>query len=610
MPITSGFFNSKNGDRVYDAMQMGSLFGGIIKDGVFANYPNTGNQFRVIPVAGELAVYVCPGRGWFHNTWINNDSNVKYTLAAAANLTDRIDSLFIKVDLSNDGRKSTIELRTGTPAATPAAPTKPADTALIFWYRLADVTVKANATTIASQTQIREYVGDGKPIPYITGPLETIDSDQVLSRWNADWATLLRNINTDWAVFKADAEDQIDETTQSYLNTVPNPIQQYVYSQVLPTINRLTEYDHMAKFFLFLHGRRTDYTSVDPYVTSLPRYNQTATYDGASLSWQKWGTAVLPQEKDIFMDKLGRFAEVTEVNYEPDENDNPYVESLSVKTFYDPSKEGHPNVYFLEGSKLNDVGQAKTYGTRQPPSFRGVYSETLIKNNDIVIDDDGRCAVASDIVIDENYFISGTFTTFTDLRPPRVFYYDEPYNDLYGFGNELPAKGDTRSVDADVNWLAVEGVGIHPEDSSYKLRVNDILVGASGKAARITAVRNEQGFGSVFDVIGIGTVPMVAKAAPLIVNFTGSDACSHTYAQIMVAINAGRSVQFYWSSGEANASSYALPNFDYNSSGIEANGFDVQSIDGGTLGNFLWYHIHCRIDSNNNVECEYTESGQ
>ena len=53
MAISSGFYNSVNGDRTYDADQFGSLFDGIIAPGVF---PNVGDKFRVRPTKQR---YVC-----------------------------------------------------------------------------------------------------------------------------------------------------------------------------------------------------------------------------------------------------------------------------------------------------------------------------------------------------------------------------------------------------------------------------------------------------------------------------------------------------------------------------------------------------------------------
>ena len=44
MAVTYGFYDSTGGDRKYNALQMGSIFDGIIQDGVYANI---GNAFQV-----------------------------------------------------------------------------------------------------------------------------------------------------------------------------------------------------------------------------------------------------------------------------------------------------------------------------------------------------------------------------------------------------------------------------------------------------------------------------------------------------------------------------------------------------------------------------------
>lgn len=38
MSVTYGFYNSKNHDRRYDAIQMSRIFDGIIRDGVLQHY--------------------------------------------------------------------------------------------------------------------------------------------------------------------------------------------------------------------------------------------------------------------------------------------------------------------------------------------------------------------------------------------------------------------------------------------------------------------------------------------------------------------------------------------------------------------------------------------
>ena len=53
-----GFYNSVNGDRKYEAEDMGRLFDGIIQDGVFYS---VGNRFRV-EAAGGMYITVGTGR--------------------------------------------------------------------------------------------------------------------------------------------------------------------------------------------------------------------------------------------------------------------------------------------------------------------------------------------------------------------------------------------------------------------------------------------------------------------------------------------------------------------------------------------------------------------
>ena len=89
MPLSSGFYNSVNGDRVYDAEQFGALFDGIISDGVF---PNVGNHFLVRPGTNEMAVYVGSGKAWLNRRWVENTADEKLSIIAAHASLDRIDS--------------------------------------------------------------------------------------------------------------------------------------------------------------------------------------------------------------------------------------------------------------------------------------------------------------------------------------------------------------------------------------------------------------------------------------------------------------------------------------------------------------------------------------
>lgn len=51
MSVTYGFYNSRNHDRRYDAIQMSSIFDGIIRDGI---YMSIGDHMIVKADAGMM----------------------------------------------------------------------------------------------------------------------------------------------------------------------------------------------------------------------------------------------------------------------------------------------------------------------------------------------------------------------------------------------------------------------------------------------------------------------------------------------------------------------------------------------------------------------------
>ena len=113
MAVTSGFFDAVDHDRTYNAEDFGSLFDGIIKDGILNSY---GDHFAVTHDNG-LDIIVGSGKGWFKNTWIKNDDNL--TLTADANVTgvQRIDTVVIDVDKRDSIRANTILIVKGTSSA-------------------------------------------------------------------------------------------------------------------------------------------------------------------------------------------------------------------------------------------------------------------------------------------------------------------------------------------------------------------------------------------------------------------------------------------------------------------------------------------------------------
>lgn len=208
MAVTSGFYNSYNHDRLYSADQFGSIFDGLISDGV---YNNVGQAFAVTPGDG-MHVNVGTGRGWFQHTWIFNDQTlpIEIETAPTGNLT-RYDTIVIGVNKSDAVRNSSIYAVKGTPAASPQKPTLSNGTNGLYEYALAFVTVNSGATSIPS-TKIQQVVGDTSKggVPHVVCP---VASAQSLSSYFAAYeAELERRVNSFIASINQDIGEDGEET--------------------------------------------------------------------------------------------------------------------------------------------------------------------------------------------------------------------------------------------------------------------------------------------------------------------------------------------------------------------------------------------------------------
>lgn len=185
MSLTYGFYNSNNGDRVYDATQMSSIFDGIIEDGVFeAINDGTHLGFQVIPVnPANMTVVICKGRAWFNHTWTLNDSQVSITIPAAEVATNRYDAVVLEVNSGT--RTNSFKVISGTPGESPVKPT-PTNNDIVHQHVLAYIYVAKNATSIAS-TNITNNIGTSS-CPWVTGPLTVVDATTLYQKWEEQWS--------------------------------------------------------------------------------------------------------------------------------------------------------------------------------------------------------------------------------------------------------------------------------------------------------------------------------------------------------------------------------------------------------------------------------------
>ncbi len=215
MSVSFGFYNSKNGDRKYDAVQMSSIFDGIIMDGVLAH---VGNAFKVEASGNDMNVKIGTGRAWFNHTWTLNDSTMSLPISQSELVLTRIDAVVIEVDAGN--RTNSIKIIKGTPASNnPAKPTMYKGTDK-WQYPLAYVTVNAGVTTI-SGGNIQNMVGKSE-CPYVTAPLDKISIDQLVEQWENQWHDFIdakiveinagtKNFSSSLDRFKQNAQNEYDD---------------------------------------------------------------------------------------------------------------------------------------------------------------------------------------------------------------------------------------------------------------------------------------------------------------------------------------------------------------------------------------------------------------
>lgn len=176
MSVSSGFFNSLNGDRKYNAAQMSAIFDGLIIDGVFASI---GTAFAV-KAAGGLTVNVGIGKAWFDHTWTVNDSILLMTAPEAEVLLDRIDAVVLEVNGMESVRENTIKFVKGNPSSAPSRPTL-TNEGNVHQYPLCYI-YRKYGTAVINQADITPMVGT-ESTPFVTGILQTISLDELLGKW-------------------------------------------------------------------------------------------------------------------------------------------------------------------------------------------------------------------------------------------------------------------------------------------------------------------------------------------------------------------------------------------------------------------------------------------
>ncbi len=219
MSVTYGFYNARNHDRRYNAIQMSSIFDGIINDGI---YMSIGDQL-VVKANSGMMVTVGTGRAWFNHTWTLNDALLPIELPLSEVILNRIDAVVLEANGQESVRANTLKVVKRKPATTPVRPTI-TNTNTVHQYPLAFVSVKSGVTEIR-QADITNMVGTSSA-PFVTGIIKTINIDSLVAQWQDQWRAFygaqtadMEQTNNFWkAQWRTWFQAQTTEIQEAYLN--------------------------------------------------------------------------------------------------------------------------------------------------------------------------------------------------------------------------------------------------------------------------------------------------------------------------------------------------------------------------------------------------------
>lgn len=217
MAITTGYFNSVNGDRTYNAETMSNYYVGILTRGVLANY-NGG--FVVKVVAGTMNIQIQTGRAYFSDgKWVESDAIETRTIETSDLTLPRVDRVVLHRDISDGVRTTTLIVKKGTPASIPTAPECVKDD-YVEELSLATIWVGAKATFIL-QSEIADTRPDSNVCGFVTGVVDQLDLTDAYLQYQAGYEELIEENQQEFDDWFDSIKDTIASSTliRSYEST-------------------------------------------------------------------------------------------------------------------------------------------------------------------------------------------------------------------------------------------------------------------------------------------------------------------------------------------------------------------------------------------------------
>ena len=187
--MRSGFFNSIDGDRKYDADDISNYFLKLISNGVFATPANS----MQIQAAGGMKVKVTPGWAFINCKWLRLDNDYYITLDRADVTYRRVDRIVLRLDPSDDVRAITIQVKKGEPGDPTYLKNLERVKNGMWELSLGYVWVHANTTEIR-QSNIVDERANTEVCGFVTGLIDQIDTTNLFAQYDDTFTEFMEGL--------------------------------------------------------------------------------------------------------------------------------------------------------------------------------------------------------------------------------------------------------------------------------------------------------------------------------------------------------------------------------------------------------------------------------
>ena len=248
MAIKSGFFNSVNGDRKYNAGSFAEYFATFIGNGVF---PNPSDNLQII-ANNDMTVTVSPGKVWINGYILINDDDYILNIEPADGVLSRIDRIVARYDTAD--REIRLEVKQGAYSSSPVPQSLQRD-ADAYELGLADVLV-SNGVISITQASITDLRLNTELCGIVHGTVDQVDTTSIFNQYQAWFNSITDGTEQQIADWQQQQYDDFMIWFQSIQDILEGDVAANLASRISSLENDFRS--HLAEYATFKDGRVWD----------------------------------------------------------------------------------------------------------------------------------------------------------------------------------------------------------------------------------------------------------------------------------------------------------------------------------------------------------------